>query len=177
MGFLSKLFREKTSFVKSKNDDQNKEIYSQASINALRETAEEGNMTSIQLLIKIYKEGIDGVTEPNEKEEMRYMKLGADYGNCDMAYSYALYVGTSSEHGVKYMKLAADSGISDAQYFMHLFWRDSNESQKIAMASEYLQKAIHGGSVDAINLFREYGRQSNAREEEIQKAIDAIKDI
>ena len=33
MGFLSKLFREKTSFVKSKNDDQNKEIYSQASIN------------------------------------------------------------------------------------------------------------------------------------------------
>jgi TPR repeat protein len=139
----------------------------------LRRQAEDGNIMAINLMGKIYNEGL--VVEENQEEALKWLEKGAAMGDpvsmmdAAMVYDIPDFEGANEEKSLALLRKSAALGYPRALYILGRdYFEGVHQDKDIRKAYELMEKAADSGCTDAAvdmwGQFLDY-------EDEIREAI------
>lgn len=145
-------------------------------INELRKLAEDGNIMAINLMGKVYADGLKG--EIDLKGALEWLEKGAALGDpvsmldAAMLYDYPDFEGADDEKSEKLLRKSADRGYPEAWYTLGRdYFEGVHEEKDIKKAYELMEKAAEAGHTQsAVDMWGQF----LDCEEEIEEAIPEL---
>ncbi|MEE3453379.1 SEL1-like repeat protein [Dialister sp.] len=142
----------------------------------LRRMAEGGNIMAINLMGKIYNEGL--VVEENQEESLKWLERGAALGDpvsmldAAMVYDIPGFEGADDEKSLELLRKSVDCGYPQALYILGRdYFEGAHQDKDIRKAYELMEKAAEAGYTDAaVDMWGQF----LDHEEEIEEAIPDI---
>ena len=136
-----------------------------------KEKAQDNDLTSIRAMVHFYLQGFKNIVVANKGKAMKYMRMGADLGDMELAFQYAVRLNPEDIDCRKYMKMAADSGNAEAAFDMFYILIGSGSEDDQHLAAVYLNNACDAGYSPALDEKREILKQAGHSDEEVNEIM------